>query len=242
MTALWAQEAADRFWAQAGSASRGFPRDLRQAVALALPLAIVDLPRLRVSRMQAWLARRGAALVANTPDRPIRACLVARDGTGIVFLDGADPDDERRFSLAHEVAHFLVEYVLPRERAVDRLGCHVLPVLDGRRAPSQREQAGALLVGVSLRLQLHLMDRTPDGHPCGQHVTAAEQQADALALELLAPVETVRALLPAPTPALAEALLATTFGLPPTIAKFYARQLLPQDEDVPSLLHRWGLL
>ena len=236
MTALWVQEAAERFWAEAGGAPPGWPRDLRRAVALALPLAVVDLPRLRVATMKAWLAQRGIALPIAERDRSVRACLLVRQGRGMVFLDGADPDDERRFSLAHEVAHFLAEYVLPRERAVGRLGSRILPVLDGHRAPSPAERVDALLAGVALGLKLHLMERTPDGHLPEAAVSAAERRADALALELLAPSEVVRSGLTAGlSRADQEAILRATFGLPAAVARAYARQVVPDNPSPRSL-------
>jgi Zn-dependent peptidase ImmA (M78 family) len=39
---------------------------------------------------------------------------MARAGHGFISLDGSDADDERRFSLAHELAHFLLDYQDPR--------------------------------------------------------------------------------------------------------------------------------
>lgn len=228
MTALWVVEAAERFWAAAGGAPPDWPRDPRRAVALALPLAVVDLPRLRVTTMAAWLARRGVALPIAERDRSVRACLLVREGAGLIFLDGADPEDERCFSLAHEVAHFLVEYVLPRERAARRLGTEILPVLDGRRAPSPVERIDALLAGAVLDTRLHLLDRTPDGRLPGAAVSAAEGRADALAIELLAPIAAVRPRLTGGRPpAEPESILRDTFGLPAAIARAYARRLGP---------------
>src|SRR5688572_14888218 len=108
-------------------------------------------------------------------DRALRACVLVHDGSGLLFVDSEDPEDEQRFSLAHEIAHYLVECAIPRERARERLGPAVLPVLDGRRAPSREERIGALLAGVQLGVRLHLMERTPDGHPPGRDVSAAER-------------------------------------------------------------------
>lgn len=240
MTALWISEAADHFWAEAGGAPDDtFPRDLRRAVAHALPLAVVDLPRLGVSGVEAWLERRGLLLPVAERDRPLRACLLAGKGAGIVFLDGADPDDERRFSLAHEVAHFLVDYVLPRQQVQERLGPRALAVLDGDRQASRTEQIDAVLAAVPLGLRLHIMERTSDGHHPHHAVSVSEQRADALALELLAPASAVRARLDGMSDSRdVERLLRTTFGLPSSVARTYARQLRPRQAEAPTLLRR----
>ncbi|HZQ09243.1 MAG TPA: ImmA/IrrE family metallo-endopeptidase [Anaerolineae bacterium] len=35
----------------------------------------------------------------------------------MIFLDGSDPANEQRITVAHEIAHFLVDYQMPRARA-----------------------------------------------------------------------------------------------------------------------------
>ena len=82
-----------------------FPRVLESSVAWALPLAIVKLPRLSIFELINWLEQREISISFQAADRRLRACLVARNGRGFVFLDGADVQDEQRFSLAHEIAH-----------------------------------------------------------------------------------------------------------------------------------------
>lgn len=237
MTALWAKAAAERFWLGAGSPVADFPRDLRRAAAFALPLAVVDLPRLGISAIDSWLLRRGITLRIGEEDRVLRACLVAYGGAGMVFLDGGDPDDERRFSLAHEIAHFLLDYVIPRERVVARLAPDLVEVLDGGRAPTSVERADALLAGVNLGLTLHLMERLPSGLPYHAVISAAERRADALALELLAPNEAVRARLHGGAATTeVESLLRAIFGLPEPVARRCALEIAPEDSRRQSVV------
>lgn len=229
MTALWIHEVAERFWADSGSPPSGFPRDLREAATWALAVGLEALPRLSIRSVDAWLARRDSQLRLLLPDRPLRACMVVHEGNGILFVDAADPDDEQRFSLAHEIAHYLVEYAVPRDRARARLGDGILSVLHGRLAASREERIAAVLSGVSLETCFHLMERTPDGHLPGRNVSDAERCADDLALELLAPFEAVRAgLADGADRAAVETLLCTTFGLPSTVAGAFARRLAPE--------------
>ena len=238
MSALWVHEVAERFWADAGGAPAGFPRDVGVAAGWALPVVPVGLPDLSIAAVNAWLAERGIEARLLIPNRPVRACMLVYEGNGVLFIDATDSDEERRFSLAHEVAHYLVEYVVPRDRARARLGDAILPVLNGRRAASREERIGAILAGVPLGVRLHLMERTPDGHLPGSDVSAAERQADDLALELLAPIDVVRARLPAGAPrADVDALLRSGFGLPAAPAAAYARHLAP-DPPAGSLFRR----
>ena len=242
MTSLWVQEIADWLWSEAGGPPAGFPRDVREAALWALPLATIDLPRLHLGAITDWLATRGVALPLPAADRRVRACLVTVPHGGLIFLDGADPPDERRFSLAHEVAHFIVERVAPRQRALERLGPTALELLDGDRAPTVGEQLVAAVHGIDLQPHLHLLERIGAGLPAHATISLAERRADELAIELLAPIEVVRAALPPSVRrAAARACLHAQFGLPAAVAEAYARQLTPDEVAPTSLAAYLGL-
>ncbi|HEY8475659.1 MAG TPA: hypothetical protein VIN09_02185 [Chloroflexota bacterium] len=245
----WVRRLADEFWEAAGPPGP-FPRDLEGPMLWALPLAVVKLPRLGLWAVREWL--EGRRLVVHPAlrqgDRPLRGCLVAAGGEGFVFVDGADPADERRVTLAHEVAHYLADYHAPRARLVRRLGPGVLAALDGRRPPTSEERGLAAVLGVPLRPHVHLLDRGPGGDVARALVHGAELRAHRLALELLAPAEAVRARLIASggprlgrrlVPALTD-LLVDEFGLPPGIAHRYARQLAGADGQ-PTVREWLGL-
>lgn len=227
---LWVSEAAEDFW-QAAGGPEGFPRSLRIPIANALPVTVVLLPRLRVSRVDDWLRRRGIPGTDAAPDRPLRACLVACRGQGFIFVEGVDAEDEQRFSLAHELAHFLRSYWRPRAAALDRLGPEVLPVLDGERPPRPSERLAALLARQQLGYQVHLLDRDPDGLIADDAIDRAEREADELAFELLAPADSVLAgnlpAAPARRRAAVQRRLVDVFGLPPGPATRYATHLVP---------------
>lgn len=229
---LWAWELAGAFWENAGE-SESFPRDLRRPIARALPLSLIYLPGLRVSAIDDWLRRQGIPCGLAVPDRPLRACLVAHGSHGAIFLDGSDPNDEQRFSLAHELAHFLHDYWDPRRQAADRYGSQVLEVFDGVRAAEPEERVHALLALVPIGFQVHLMDRAPDGSIPIEAIDDSERSADRLALELLVPYDAVSAdlaLLPITERAGgAVALLTERYGLPGSIARQYARLLTPPE-------------
>ncbi len=244
-TPFWVSEMAEAFWERAGGAEPA-PRNLRGPIAYALPLAIVLLPRLRVAGVDDWLRRQSVPCGVSLRDRPLRACLVARYGQGFVFVDGTDPEDEQRFSLAHEVAHFLRDYWQPRAVAAERRGPEIFAVLDGARPPRPAEQAHALLANVPLGYHVHLMERTADGHAVSANIDRAEHDADRLAFELLAPadavLEAVSAAPPAEQRAAVTRLLQDAYGLPSAPAAQYAALLAPAPPRVDPLLRRLGLV
>ncbi|MFO0881800.1 MAG: ImmA/IrrE family metallo-endopeptidase [Gemmataceae bacterium] len=234
-TPLWVVELAEGFWAEAGGPGP-FPRDLRRPVLRALPLAIVLLPGLSIAEVRQWLEASGIGCFCPEADRRLRACLVARSGGGFIFLDGTDAEDQQRFSLAHELAHFLRHYWQPRNRAAHRLGAQITEVFDGMRPARFEEQIAALLAELPLGLHVHLMGRGASG-VADEVVATVEEEADQLAFELLAPAALV--LRGQPSRADLISRLETEFGLPALQAEEYAHRLCPPLAD--ALLRRLAL-
>jgi hypothetical protein len=210
-----------------------FPRALEPAVFVVLPLAVVRLPSLRLRRAVEWLNRHGIAHRNDASDRPLHGYLIARGGLGIVFLDGTDPHDEQHFSLAHEVAHFLYDYLRPRTLAIRALGSGIEEVLDGLRSPTAEERLAGVLRGVPLGVYFHLGRRSSHGHIEDPNILHIEDKADQLALELLAPlagvVASIRNRLPLQDGSSEDgvvSLLRERYGLPQGIARVYAGTVL----------------
>jgi hypothetical protein len=235
---LWVAELVQTFWNDVGSVE-AFPRELRRPIARALPVSVVLLPGLRLDGVRAWLRDKGVLCPCAEADRPLRACLAAFRGHGLIFLDGTDQPDEQRFSLAHELAHFLWHYRRPRQLACRRLGEQVAEVMDGRRPPTVQERFHALLKNAPLGIQLHLMRRGPRREVLDPAVARAEDEADQVALELLAPAADVLRRVGAAKGSAArlrvKELLFTVFGLPPAQAADYAWLLVPPVTEGPLL-------
>jgi hypothetical protein len=178
------RERAAAFWAAAPEPARR-RGDVEAAIAWSAPLAMVVLPNLDARRARGWLAERGAWLGDGDRDRRLRGLLLAARGVGMVFLDGTLLPAERRFTVAHELGHFLLDYLEPRERVL-REAPSLLEVVDGWRPPTRADRAHALLARVPIGLHAHLLDRDPQG-AAAPDVEAAEDAASQFALEVLAP-------------------------------------------------------
>jgi IrrE N-terminal-like domain len=239
---LWVQELAAAFWKEVGKLEP-FPRTLSRAIHQTLPLRVRYLPGLRLAEVRDRLQRDGISLPDDAVDRLLRACLTARYGHGFIFIDQNDPEDEQRFSLAHELAHFLRDYWQPRHRACHRLGEHVLEVFDGKRPPTTAERINALLAHVPIGFHVHLLERDGQDRLVDRAVARAEDEADLLAYELLAPAAAVSATMVAQEEhAVLVRVLQEKYRLPAAQARAYSQHLLPRERPVDPLLRRFPLM
>jgi hypothetical protein len=237
---LWVAELAGLFWARARHAE-SFPRTLRRPVARGFQFSVAMLPELTIAAAMKWLMNCGIVCELPGQNRILRACLVARWGHGIAILDGDQSDDELRFSLAHELAHFLKDYWSLRMDVQKRLGAAALEVLDGLRPPTVDEQLHALLRGVRLEFHVHLMERDMDGTTTSSVVAESEKDADRLAYELLAPADHIFSSgAPTNDRGLMERLR-SFYGLPGLQASRYARILVPSVRTDPLIARLKGL-
>jgi hypothetical protein len=206
------RSAADTFWAAAGGRSTyGSPVRIDAAVLRTLPLGIHRVAGLTTQGVTSILRRAGIAVALADPVRALRGCLIADVGVGFILVDAEDSEDEQRVTIAHELAHFLLHYLAVRQAALTGLGNHVIAVLDRTRAPSQPELFSSALRDLPLTPFRHALVR--DGSPSRGRISAMEAEADDLGIELLAPWQLVRTLVPAGPEAIAE-----RFGLPVLIA------------------------
>ena len=189
--ALRIRSLAAGFWAEA-RLPEVYPRDVEQAVALVLPVGIVKLPLLTATRVTEWLARNSIRISVEARPFDLMGCVVACRGHGLIFVCGGDPADEQRLTIAHETAHFLAHYLLPRQRVVRAMGNAITEVLDGEREATADERVAGILAGVRVGAHVHLLHRNGLADP---RVGQAEDDADGLGLELVAPHDAVLAFL-----------------------------------------------
>lgn len=232
-----AEVLARKFWDRYWDEPPAFPRDLSRVVQSVFPTVIFPLPRLSVCSAENWLRGMGAELSLGSEDRRLRGCAVAYHGQGVIFLDGADPLAEQRFTLAHEAAHLFMDYFLPMEDTIRAAGPQSQEVIFGEREPTEQERAHAALAGRRFELFLHLLPRERDGQ-LPVEVQAREDAADRLACELLAPAPEVNRRVPlsTATPGEIQAVLLTDFGLPESVAPAYADQLARRYRPAPTFV------
>ncbi len=225
------EHAARDFWLLVGSELR-YPRDLEESVVWALPLDVRKVARLKASNVEATARKVGLPYSFSGTDRRLCGCLLAYNDSGIIFLDAADSEGERRFTLAHELAHFLLDYQAPRKHALDTLGESIRPVLDGLRPATIEERVHAVLDDAPLGVLSHLMERPSGGLPSSAALSV-ESRADRMALELLAPSAAVsgeaarlRGMAYSARLLRLRQTLESRYGLPPTIAGWHAGRVL----------------
>ena len=226
-----------------------FPRKIEQAIAFKLPVALVGLSWLNIAAIGHWLQQRDIA--ARLPDdrRDLCGCLVAHGGRGFIFICDADASEEQRLTIAHETAHFLIDYLWPRQQVIHTLGEGIAEVLDGLRPATPAERAAAILARLRLGPHIHVLPRPGKDEHSDVTVAHAEDRADQLALELVAPQARVRAVLnvlsarQALTAEVARATRATRFGLPAyafhdTIQRMVRRQPTSFVADIAAGLRK----
>jgi hypothetical protein len=233
------RDAVDLFWRQAGGVEP-FPRKLERSVLLALPIAIIKLPRLHTDAIEDWLSKRSTPYSLGCNSRGVRGCLIAFRGRGLIFVDGTDPDSERAFTLAHEVAHFLMDYWLRRQKALAAFGSQICDVLDGRRVATADERLHASLTGIPIGIHINLMDRRGTAAGFNEILRNVENRADRVGLALLAPPFAVLARSKISARKFEERrksvfeILVSQFGVPEIVASAYSRSLLAAIGKGPS--------
>jgi hypothetical protein len=231
------------FWTRAGS-TESYPRDLSEAIHVALPIFIQNIPGLSTESIKEWAQRREIKNLEIKGARRLFGCLIIYREHGILFVDSSAPPAEQRFTRAHEVGHYFHDYLLPRQRSLDKLGSEIVEVLNGERTLTQAERIDAILSSAPIKPYIHLMDRDSEGQTAHSQTVYAESTADRIALELLAPYRDVleattqlfnsrplRSQLQTALPP----LLIETFGLPSHIAAVYAKALAYHSGRPPSV-------
>jgi hypothetical protein len=163
-----------------------FPRDIALA-ALSHPVHVELIAELTPDKIDEWLYRQlhwSRAAVAD--HRRLRGCLVAHRGRALIFLEATETEAERRFTLSHELAHFIGHYLAARNKAIARLGPSVAAILDGDRAPTAAERLSGVFAGCPMGVFRDVLDRN-GGEPLTAVAERMEKEANAAAFQALAP-------------------------------------------------------
>lgn len=189
----------------------------------------------------------GIRIPDGVSERRIHGCLAVGRRGGAILVEKNDNAAQKRFTVAHECAHFILEVRAKQERAATRLGHDFSDVLQGLRKATTIERIDARLHNVQSDALVHFMDRTAaGGYGCGR-IQEAECLADDLAVEILAPrAELIESLSSFGRMSFSESLSVARriaerrFGLPETIAEWYADRTVWQLKGGPSTAERFG--
>lgn len=169
-------------------------------------------------------------------------------GEGIIFIDGTDTLSERKFTIAHEFAHFFIEHYFPRQKAKLLLGESILEVIDGFRLPTLNEQIQGIIINYDLSRFTNLLEEKSISGFVRLNIWKAEMLADQLALELLAPYklffQDIRNCTNRSNQIsidLLSGILLEKYGLPSSISIPYATHLIKCFYGRPSVIEEWGI-
>ena len=240
---------AKKFWNQLGDQNERPPYDIIRAVSLLLPIDIISLSDLTLYKISKWLNARRVNLYIDANDRLLHGFIVIFRGTGLIFINGTDGEDERRYTIAHEISHFILDYHIPREKAVLKMGSNIIEVLDGLREATILEKVDSVINNVKVYPYTHLLEIEGDGSFQSIKVFNSENRADALAVELLAPkAEVIKRVSLTYKEKLnfeefrnvAHKILVTEYGLPIQIAKNYSNSLSYLTTKGKSFMNKLG--
>jgi Zn-dependent peptidase ImmA (M78 family) len=115
------QEIVDWVRSNCFSPNGGLPRyplsfdSLSTSIRESFRIAIHSIPELHIARIAATVQRLHLPFESTTLDRysALAGFLYAYHGGGIIFIEANDREDRRKFSLAHELGHFINDYYRP---------------------------------------------------------------------------------------------------------------------------------
>lgn len=237
---------ADWFWKRAGGRG-GFPADIGYAAMSALEVYVEEVAGLTTGAVDRRTVSIGSATPGSIGERALHGCLLVGRNGAAIFVEKNDGKLEKRFTIAHEVAHFILEIQRFQERAARKLGPDFIDVLQGIREATPAERVDAWLHNVRADTFVHFMDRTPSGGYGCVRIRDAECNADDLAVEILAPrLELTDALSSlgrtgfSESINMAQRIAVQRFGLPATISQWYATRVVWQLKGGPSTAERFG--
>lgn len=239
---------AREFWSKADPVHRQ-TLDISSAVDEVLPVDVIYLKRLSLAEIKHWLENRGVKTEFEVNDRPLHGVIMIQEGFGFIFVDADDGTIQQRFTIAHEVSHFLLDYQIPRENAMLAIGTEIEDVLNGKAEATRFQQVKALIKGISIQPYTHLTEKSADGSFLNWMNYTSENEADYLALELLAPrsvvikgtIATARRLNYNQFTRKCEEILMENYQIPAEVAHQYAVELAYSITNGPSFLDKLGL-
>lgn len=238
---------AREFWATTKSEFR-FNYDLINVVESTLNVQLIRMPQLCPIKINSWLNNQNIGIQIEDNGQNLHGALLIQNGTVLMFIDTTENTTWQRYTLAHQVSRFLLEYQMPRERAILSFGKEIAGVLKGKNDASVTELVQSAFNDVSNKTYTLLLEKKGDRVTTGEDPSLTDNPADFLALELLAPryqiiQETASKsvfLSYAPFKRKCRELLIGKYRIPTEIAHKYACELAGSVTNGPSFFSRFG--
>ena len=241
----WPQYWSDWFWKRAGGRS-GYPANIAYAATCALEVYVDEIADLTPASAVAHVGRGGLWKIDGVDERSLHGCVIVGPSGGAVLVEKSDDEAEKRFTIAHEVSHYILEVKRHHERAADRLGPEFADALYGLREATPTERIDAWLNNARSEAFAHFMDRAPRGGYGCSRMLEVECRADDLALEILAPRSELVAAISSTgfveSLKVARSISERRFGLPESVAELYASRVVWQSKGGPSTVERFGFV
>lgn len=238
---------AREFWLTVDQEYRdGF--DIVNAIDTSVFINLRRIKELSLKKLEEWLKEMTDQEEFNIDDRHLHGALIIKGPSIFMFVEASEDEVQQRFTVAHEVSHFLLDYHLPKERAILALGKEIEDVLNGNLPPSNIQRTLSAIKGVDIAPYSFLIEKTGNGSFENWSNFNAENEADYLALELLAPRARVISETISSTKRLAysqftrksKEILIEKYRIPVRIADQYASELGYSVTSGPSFLDKLG--
>lgn len=233
----------DWFWKRAGGRF-DYPVDIAYAATCALDVYVDQVAGLTTVSAAAHIGCGGLWSLDGAEERSLHGCVVVGRSGGAILVEKSDDEAEKRFTIAHEVSHYILEVKQRHERATDRMGRDFSDILYGFREATPTERIDAWLNNTRSEVFAHFMDRAPGGGYGCSRTLDAECLADDLALEILAPRSELIAAISlmgfSESLKAARGISGRRFGLPEGVAEWYASRVVWQLMGGPSTAERFG--
>lgn len=201
--------------------------DLAKDLVDSLGIWVENLEHLSFPIVQEWHRKKDFCFDGDYHDREIHGFLKVAGGAAVIFINASDSYAQRRFTLAHELAHFLIEQKWVSEWIRGSLGGAIEDKWSRGSDLDTEDRLLGVLKGIPLKSQEHLLDSTGESVLKRERISLAEWHADLLAFELLAPMdrllEEARSAGHEATTAKSHDLLVSKYLFPQQEAKVYAR-------------------
>jgi Zn-dependent peptidase ImmA (M78 family) len=222
--------------------------DIVSAVNDTLTINLILIKNLSIKKMEDWLISIGKYENFGIDDRSLHGFLMIKNGNICMFVEESEDQSQQRFTVAHEVSHYLLDYQLPKERAILALGKEIEDVLNGNLPPTDTQLALSVIKGVNISPYTFMIEKNGNGSFFNWSNFNSENEADYLAMELLAPrarivnetFSSIKRRSYSQFIRKSEEILISHYKIPPDIARHYASELAYSVTNGPSFLDKLG--